>query len=168
MYALEWLASIYKKINGIREFKDAAKNYLLLQCIGNVIYWLSDTGSIHFLLILITPDLIYVNHFINFYKMFRTLRIYQIGICDVCMFEMYTLTDNVISMLSCHHLSRTTMEIRDNLFLFVLSLALMCITLFITSICMSVFICALCCVNNVCISVYSWNKIIIIIIYLQM
>ena len=87
-----------RKINGLREFKDALNNYLLLQWIVNVIYWLSDIGFILFVLILVTQNFIYFNHFINFYKFFRTLTIYQIGICDMCMFEMYTLIDIVITM----------------------------------------------------------------------
>ena len=49
-------------------------------------------------LILVIQDLIYVNHFTNLYKKFRTLKISQIGICDVHMFQMYTLIDNVIAM----------------------------------------------------------------------
>ena len=55
-----------RQINGLLEFKDAVKNYLLLQWIVNVIYWLSDTGFILFVWILVKQDLIYINHFINF------------------------------------------------------------------------------------------------------
>ena len=92
------------------------------------------------MLSLVIQDLIYVNRFINFSKNFRTLTIYQIGICNVHMFEMYTLIDNVITMpLMPSFVKDHNGNKRTSILLFVLSSTLMSITLFVTSIYMSVF-----------------------------